>query len=174
MVILPDLAGKSTDPAATLLFDRTGGCQLRFAGRKTAGFKELATERKKREEAEEIRLLYVAATRARERLVIPWFTEKGGRINLLAKGFVPAASRLVEVVDCETLTTRPEAEKPAPRRAAVKQMVDKREAWVEARAVLLARAAKSAAPVSPSKLAGEGELGLRPDEEGGVERERAM
>ena len=175
VVILPDLAGTSSDSGAKLLFDRTGGCALRFASRKTTGFEELDAERKKREEAEEIRLLYVAATRAREHLVIPWFAEKGGRIDLLSRGFAPAASALVEAFDWETLSmTGTEPEKPDAKRNATKQLIDKRKAWTESRSVLLARAVKSAAPVSPSKLAGEVEVGSDFEAEAGVERERAM
>lgn len=175
VVVLPDLAGKSTDSGAKLLFDRAGGCELRFASRKTTGFEELGAEHKKREEAEEIRLLYVAATRARERLVIPWFAEKGGRIDLLGRGFLPTASALVEEIDCDTLTTAStETQKPDPKRDASAQLIDKRKAWAESRAALLARAMKSAAPVSPSKLAGEVEAGLDFEAEPGVERERAM
>jgi ATP-dependent helicase/nuclease subunit A len=175
VVVLPDLAGKSTDSGAKLLFDRAGGCELRFASRKTARFEELDTEREKREEAEEIRLLYVATTRARERLVIPWFAEKGGRIDLLARGFVPAASTLVEAFDWETLTPlSAEKDKPDPRPNAVEQLIEKRKAWAESRAALLARAMKSAAPVSPSKLAGEVAVELQREEEVDVEREQAM
>jgi len=47
------------------VFRRDGGCELRFAGRRTAGFDDADADRKKREEAEEIRLLYVATTRAK-------------------------------------------------------------------------------------------------------------
>jgi ATP-dependent helicase/nuclease subunit A len=175
VVVLPDLAGKSTDSGAKLLFGHAGGCELRFASRKTTGFGELDAERKKREEAEEIRLLYVAATRARERLVIPWFAEKGGRIDLLARGFEPVASALVEAPDWETLTTAStEPERSVPKPDTTSELIDKRRAWSESRVALLARAMKSAAPVSPSKLAGEVGIGSPPDEEVGIERERAM
>ena len=175
VVVLPDLAGKSSDSGAKLLFSRDGGCELRFASRRTDGFDEVDADRKKREEAEEIRLLYVAATRAKERLVIPWFAEKGGRIDLLARGFMPAASALVEAPDVETLTaTLSEAERPVAKTDSVKQLIDKRKAWAVSRAELLVRATKSFTPVSPSKLAGEVEAELREEEPVGLERERAM
>ena len=38
VVVLPDLAGRSSDSGAKLLFRRDGGCELRFASRRTAGF----------------------------------------------------------------------------------------------------------------------------------------
>jgi ATP-dependent exoDNAse (exonuclease V) beta subunit len=53
-------------------------------------------------------------------------------------------------------------------------LIEKRKAWAESRAALLARAMKSAAPVSPSKLAGEVAVELQREEEVDVEREQAM
>ena len=173
VVVLPDLAGRSSDSGAKLLFGRDGGSEVRFAGRRTARFDEVDDEHKKREEAEEIRLLYVATTRAKERLVIPWFAEKGERIDLLAQGFVPAASALVEAPDWASLAVAEvEPEKSKTKRETVRQSIDRRRVWAETRAALLARAAKPLVRVSPSKLAGEAEP--REDEPGGIERERAM
>ncbi len=170
VVVLADLPGKSSDSGAKLLFEPDGGCELRFASRKTAGFGQADTRRKKREEAEEIRLLYVAATRAQKRLVIPWFAEKGGRIDLLARGFVPAAGELVEACDLESL---PAAGVDAKKkRASVQQLIDKRRAWADARSALMARAAKPVARVSPSKLAGEAPP--RKEETDDAGRERAL
>lgn len=173
VVVLPDLAGRSSDSGAKLLFGRDAGCELRFASRRTAGFDQMDTERKKREEAEEIRLLYVATTRAKERLVIPWFAAKGGRLDLLARGFKPEAGPLVEAPDLESLTA-PEVrtEKTETKHGSVNELIGRRRVWVESRAKLLARAAKPLPRLSPSKLAGEAEP--REDEPGGMERERAM
>ena len=170
MVVLPDLAGRSSDSGAKLLFRRDGGCELRFASRRTAGFDDADADRKKREEAEEIRLLYVATTRAKKRLVIPWFAEKGGRIDLLARGFVPATSALVEAPDLELLTAHgAAAKKPDPKRGSSAQLIDKRRVWEISRVELLARAVKSAVRKSPSKLAGESE----PSQEEPINPERA-
>lgn len=173
VVVLADLAGRTTDSGAKLLFKSGGGWELRFAGMRTAGFKEADEEQGKREEAEEIRLLYVAATRAKERLVIPWFAEKGGRIDLLARGFNPLAGPLVEA---------PELDSPGPASLAagktetsaisVGQLADRRRAWQESRASLLVRATRPLARISPSKLAGEAEP--RDDEPAGAERGKAM
>jgi ATP-dependent exoDNAse (exonuclease V) beta subunit len=173
VVVLADLAGRASDSGPKLLFRRDGGCELRFAGRRTAGFDEVDDDHQKREEAEEIRLLYVAATRAKERLVIPWFAAKGGRIDLLARGFEPVASRLVETPDGESLP--PAGSEGAGRetkRDATKELIDRRCLWAASRVSRLARAAKPLARMSPSKLAGEAEP--REAEPGGRERERAM
>ena len=173
VVVLADLAGRSSDTGAKLLFSRDGGRELRFAGMRTAGFDEADEEHGKREEAEEIRLLYVAATRAKERLVIPWFAEKGGRIDLLARGFKPEAGALVEAPDLESLDAAGlEVGKPEARTTSVKQLAGRRREWQESRSKLLARAANPLARVSPSKLAAEAEP--RDDEPAGAEREKAM
>jgi ATP-dependent exoDNAse (exonuclease V) beta subunit len=170
VVVLPDLAGRSSDSGAKLLFRRDGSCELRFASRRTAGFDEADADCEKREEAEEIRLLYVATTRAKKRLVIPWFAEKGGRIDLLARGFVPAASALVEVPDLELLTVKKaETEKTEAKRGSAAQLIDKRHAWEASRVELLARAAGSMLRKSPSKLSAES----GPSEEEPIDTTRA-
>jgi ATP-dependent helicase/nuclease subunit A len=173
VVVLADLAGRSSDSGAKLLFRPDDGAEIRFAGMRTAGFEEADKEHAKREEAEEIRLLYVAATRAKERLVIPWFAEKGGRIDLLARGFTPGPSALVESPDLESLgAADTEAGKAAAATGQVEQLLARRREWQESRAELLERAARPLARVSPSKLAGEEEP--REDEPVGIEREKAM
>jgi ATP-dependent exoDNAse (exonuclease V) beta subunit len=173
VVVLADLAGRSSDAGAKLLFRPDGRWELRFAGMRTAGFDEADQEQGKREEAEEIRLLYVAATRAKERLVIPWFAEKGGRIDLLARGFKPEAGALVEAPDLESLGAwGVEGGKTEARTTPVKQLADRRREWQESRSKLLVRAARPFARVSPSKLATEAEP--RDDEPVGAEREKAM
>ncbi len=173
VVVLPDLAGRGSDTGPKLLFRRDGGCELRFASRRTAGFDKVDDDHRKREEAEEIRLLYVAATRAKERLVIPWFAAKGGRIDLLARGFDPVASPLVETPDWESLPSAgSEVTGPETKRGETGELIDRRRLWADVRARLLARAAKPVMRVSPSKLAGEAEP--REAEPGGLERERAM
>jgi len=173
VVVLADLAGRSSDTGAKLLFDPGGEWEVRFAGMRTAGFDEAGIEHGKREEAEEIRLLYVAATRAKARLVIPWFAEKGGRIDLLARGFKPEAGALVEAPDLESLGAAVvETAITKARTTSVKQVTDRRREWRESRSQLLARAARPLARVRPSKLAVEAES--RDDEPGGADREKAM
>jgi len=173
VVVLADLAGRSSDMGARLLFGHDGEWEVRFAGMRTAGFDDADEEQDKREGAEEIRLLYVAVTRAKERLVIPWFAEKGGRLDLLARGFKPEAGVLVEAPDLESLGTAVvETAKTEARSTSVRQLTDRRREWQESRSTLLTRAAKPVDRVSPSKLATESES--RDDEVAGSEREKAM
>jgi len=77
--------GHGTDHPPSLIVDREGG-QLGFGigkdgeGIETRGFAELKELERRRHDAERIRLLYVAMTRTRDSLVIPWFVnESGGR-----------------------------------------------------------------------------------------------
>jgi ATP-dependent exoDNAse (exonuclease V) beta subunit len=152
------------------LLGRDGHCELRFASRKTLGFDAVDTEQEKRDEAEEIRLLYVAVTRAKERLVIPWFAEKGGRIDLLARGFLPVASALVEVPDLK-FPEMPVVDTET-HSVSVSDLITRRQAWVKSRAELLAGAAQPLARRSPSKLTVKKQTPEEEPVDGG--RERAM
>ena len=167
VVVLADLAGKSSDSGASLVTNRVSQTfELRFASCKTAGFKAGHDEQAVRDEAEEIRLLYVAATRARQRLIVPWFANKGERLDLLARGFQPVASELVEV--CDDGATGPVVNGIDHRRDALAaDLLARRQAWQAERAALLARAVVPAVRVSPSKLAHEAEP-RREEQVGGV------
>ncbi len=168
VVVLADLAGKSGDSGVRFVTNRaTGHVELRFAGCRTASFDDATKEQAKRDEAEEIRLLYVAATRAKERLIIPWFKEHGERLDLL--GIKPEASKLVEMPDLEGRAPgRPTAAKPV----AAAKLIARRRQWQAERTALLARTSQTVMRISPSKLAHEAEP--REEEPTGTFRERAM
>lgn len=154
VVVLADLAGKSSDSGAKWGVNRvTGTHELRFDGCRTAGFDEAVVEQNKREEAEEIRLLYVAATRAKERLVVPVFAKKGERLDLLIRGMESATAH-EEVIAVPGETARIETPTvPSAHRIGPQE----RSAWQQRHAALLARAAQPLARLSPSKLGGESE-----------------
>jgi ATP-dependent exoDNAse (exonuclease V) beta subunit len=152
VVVLADLAGRSH--AGGTKFVVHGDWQLRFAQRRTRGFDEAVALQNRREEAEEIRLLYVAATRAQRRLIIPWFAEKGERLDLLRRGFEPVESRLVEV---DYGVRRLDAALPLATPVARDNFQERRRIWQTEHAALLKRAAQPMARRSPSKLAGEHE-----------------
>lgn len=74
IVVIADLGGQ-TPPASPIVADRAVGTlefRLRKLDVETAGFKEGAEQEKLRRGAEEMRLLYVAATRARDHLILSW------------------------------------------------------------------------------------------------------
>jgi len=152
VVVLADLAGKSSDSGARLI-----ATELRFAKCRTANFDAAKAEQDKRDEAEEIRLLYVGATRARERLVVPVFAKKGERLDLLMRGFEPVAGKLVEVDDGGPRSVVAAAATERTRQSASLHAIADRRAWQQERAALLERVAKPLARVSPSKLGGETE-----------------
>ena len=171
VVVLADLAGKSSDSGVRLVTNRVGQTfELRFAGCKTDGFETGNDEQAVRDEAEEIRLLYVAATRARQRLIVPWFANKGERLDLLARGLEPVASELVEISDGGAPVTVA-MEKDRKRDACATELIARRQAWQAERAELLARATVPAVRLSPSKLGHEAEPA---DELAGLGREQAM
>jgi len=161
VVVLPDLMGSASDSDDRLLVHRDDKrVELRFGGFRTAGFDELNQHQKTREEAEEIRLLYVAATRAQRRLIIPWFAEKGERLDLLRRGFEPKQSELVEIIEVR----QPVADSmkrgiAAGKGRSSKELIAERQAWLAEHDALIARAGKPLARVTPSKLAGEVERG---------------
>ena len=174
VVVLPDLGGRSSDSDDRFLFHRDDGrVELRFSGCRTNGFNELNQHQKVREEAEEIRLLYVAATRAQRRLIIPWIAQKGERLDLLRRGFEPKESELVEVIEAQvTGAASPKVEMTPRSGRAPGELIAQRQAWLAEHQSLIARASKPLARVSPSKLAGEVERGGEETVE--VVREQAL
>ncbi len=74
VVFLGDLAGKKSQTSPLLLVKEKKRMEVKLTGKielKTAGYDEQVLLEKKKTEAEEIRLLYVAATRAKDYLFLP-------------------------------------------------------------------------------------------------------
>jgi ATP-dependent helicase/nuclease subunit A len=154
LVVLADLAGKTRDSGPAMVpGPRRGEFELRFEQCRTDGFDQAVVRQKKRERAEEIRLLYVAATRARERLVITQFCETSERLDLLKPGLDGAPGLPLEVIDPASL---PQGPAPAePRTGDPMELAAQRRVWLESHAALLRRASQPVARTSPSQLAGE-------------------
>jgi ATP-dependent exoDNAse (exonuclease V) beta subunit len=113
-------------------------------------------------------LLYVAATRAKERLVIPVFAEKGERLDILKAGI--ANDRLVvRVCGVRELAAGVVGEngKAAASRRTPDAAIVARRTWAADRAALLERVSRPATQLSPSKLTDE-------EEPTGLVRARAM
>ncbi len=75
VVFLPDLSRRPPSPSPAVLLGPAGlGAKVRFAAgekpRPTAAYEAAQAERERREEEEARRLLYVAVTRARDRLIL--------------------------------------------------------------------------------------------------------
>ena len=85
VVILANLAGQRNRTEDFIPLRLQGSFQISAGPFKTYGFDAAREQEKTRREAEERRLFYVAATRARDQLVIPLFPGKrsGGFLSLL-------------------------------------------------------------------------------------------
>jgi ATP-dependent helicase/nuclease subunit A len=110
----------------------------------TPGYDDVWEVEKGYEKAERLRLLYVAATRARDHLLIPCVAQRGEAGHLLG-GLVralPDDPKLVQEVDADALVAPArDAEKAAcPKAAEVAAAVRERERWATEREELLQRA----------------------------------
>ena len=120
VVILADLGGGTADESTVIADRSTGRVEFRLSERsgvETPGYEEAAVAEKERRRAEEIRLLYVATTRARDHLVVSWPPGK--------RGFFASAMGLAERIGAE-----PGEEPPA----GLGVRVDRGEALPERRA----------------------------------------
>ena len=172
VVMMADLCGESKDRGASLLSN-----ELRFGRFQTLGFAAANARQAQREEAEEIRLLYVAATRAKELLVLPWFVpeKKPGRSRHLKPGLDKNPPGMKDVnmaeLDAEPTVLPPLQVELDAKAKGAKEIARRRE-WLAARAALIERASQPVGRVSPSKLGGETEPSE--DEPSGAVRAAAM
>ncbi len=116
--------------------------EARLGGLVSAGFETARDEERKREEAEERRLLYVACTRARDWFVLPWFPKHGEYTRILASAFDPQTVEGVERVDRARIAQPPIRVQPVRVKlgqpegddhARVKTLLDERAAWIAER-----------------------------------------
>ncbi|MCX6900150.1 MAG: UvrD-helicase domain-containing protein [Verrucomicrobia bacterium] len=108
----------------------------------TLGFDAARDEEQARGDAEERRLLYVACTRARDWLVLPWFSERGEYAKVLRSAFDPKTAADVERVNIADIKrdaskirpVRVELGQPDERnRAPLEKLLAERAAWVAGR-----------------------------------------
>ena len=144
------LAGLNVGPSNKrdpVLFDRNGGQVEVKAGSKevplqTAGFAELLATEKEREEEERVRVMYVAATRARDHLVVSLYRKAKDKYSAAARfaEFMAGAEHLWERFDPPEAaalrpsgaggeTTTPDGDTPAAR----KQWIEERNGIYAAR-----------------------------------------
>ena len=151
-VFLGDLAGKSARVAEIIVNRTSGTPAVRLRGRvtlKTSDYAAEAEMEKQRLEAEEIRLLYVAATRARDYLVIPLVAGNYGYLKLLAPFLDPSrfdqSAPQVVPVQIDVKSKAP-LETSLPRQettSADTGWQQQRSQWLEQRHSLLSQAAAS-------------------------------
>lgn len=116
--------------------------EARLSGLESAGFEAAREEERKRQDAEERRLLYVACTRARDWFVLPWLAKRGEYTKILAEAFDPQTVGGVEQVDrgkmAASATRKPPTQvglgEPDKRQEpAVQKLVLDRAEWLAAR-----------------------------------------
>jgi ATP-dependent exoDNAse (exonuclease V) beta subunit len=153
IVALADLGRWELNRRQTILVDRaTGRLELSLRGLQTAQWDAAARREKARADAEESRLLYVAATRARDWLIVPFFetaNRRGYFTSLLRDDFAAAqieADPSVQRVDRKAIQTprtpRPpvtvQADEPdAQQRGKLARLIAQRDEWIAARQRLL-------------------------------------
>jgi ATP-dependent helicase/nuclease subunit A len=141
---------------------RVGSQAQRFT---TPGFEEAHTREQQHEEAQQKRLLYVAATRARDYLIVPSVGD-GGNV----KGMLAALGEQLQTAhayDTSLIATEiPPAETAAPVSAnAIAAEETRRAAWLADRDELLARAAQGPEVTTVGSFDPLGELGSGVDGE---------
>ena len=152
VVFLGDLAGKSARVSDIIVNRVDNTLAVRLSGRialKTNDYDGEAEMEKKRLEAEEIRLLYVAATRARDYLVIPLVAGDYGYLKILApflgEGTPGNSSPLVVPVEIGAKSKAP-LETSLPRQQAVPSVdiwLERRRQWLEHRSLVMGQATVS-------------------------------
>ena len=119
----------------------TAGRSGHFA---TPGYDDEWEAEKERAEAERLRLLYVAATRARDHLLVPCVMGSENAKSLLAElvGALPYDDRLVEVVDADEIAvpTAPTGPVRVPSADELDGATATRSAWIVQEAELRRRA----------------------------------
>ncbi|PMB42499.1 DNA helicase UvrD [Fischerella thermalis CCMEE 5330] len=114
VVVIPDLARSQPYTSETVYFDPAYGVALKLEDeqgetQKPVLYTCLEHLRKQREEAETLRVLYVALTRARDQLILTATDESGGSLSGLATGLAAAG------ISINTIPFNPElAQAPVP------------------------------------------------------------
>jgi ATP-dependent exoDNAse (exonuclease V) beta subunit len=169
----------------------------------TSDYATVAERERLREAAETVRLLYVAATRAGDMLIIPRMPKEGSYFNLIksalcrdetdphgraaaGEGEGEAQARYGTVWKLSELPPLRGESRPFVRlepcsEACGKTAADERAAWIGARKDLLDHAMRAPLVLAPSRLAGEGtpsvEIAEAPDAPGArgvASRDRAL
>jgi ATP-dependent exoDNAse (exonuclease V) beta subunit len=163
IVILAGLNVTPPNRATPVLWNPDGSFEVRVgpAARRfeSAGWEARAERENALDDAERLRLLYVAATRARDHLLVSLHHKRTDRLDthaaLLCEHGADAPAAVLDLAG----TTTPTTPIPSKDGAPVEEPHD-RDAWIAARARLLARAARPAT-IAATTLAKD-DVGLDP------------
>jgi ATP-dependent helicase/nuclease subunit A len=149
VVIMANLVQKRSFRGGSVL-GREGLLSIRIAGElKNSEFEELRKGERAREEAENARLLYVAATRAGDLLVIPRSRSgKSSYFHLISDGLAEGSRHIenMKLSDLPEIDWRFEPFRKKPRIGGAEDL----EEWLAGRNSLLDRAARCPAIITPS------------------------
>jgi len=158
------LAGLNSPPAHrpdAVLFDREGGKVEVKVGSgdssfQTAGYAEFAELDKVREEEEDVRLMYVAATRARDHLILSLYRNSRGKNSAAAQieKFMDGADHLWERFDPPEVDDRGSPELPIETATPDGDTPASRQQWVEERDMAYAAQSRPVS-VAATRLAQE-------------------
>ena len=119
ILILAGLNSSGTRGPGAVLFDHKGGrIEVKVGSREssfqTAGYEDLAESDKKREQEQDVRLMYVAATRARDHLIVSLYRNSRGKNSPAARfeEFMEGADHLWEPFDSSKVEERPSPDSP--------------------------------------------------------------
>ena len=178
-VVIPDLSRRLPDSTDPVLLDRSSGRVEVSVSSSVAsqGYEQLSEVESSNLQAEYGRLLYVACTRAEERLILPLYWQRSGRrtprnslLSILEStgifepaGDVPCGEQVggVHYVETEPWQSRvslrptPQARVERGENTSCESLLGEREEWQSARERLLSRARSAPSIVSPSALDGK-------------------
>ena len=123
----------------------------------TSDYAANAENEKLREMAETVRLLYVAATRAGDMLIVPRIPKTGSYYDLIKAHLDPATTASLTLSALPPLRgeSRPFVKFEEPAKGTKDTAAALRAAWIDARKSLLERARRSPGFLAPSRLAAE-------------------
>ena len=140
ILVLAGLNADRTQGPDSVLFDRESGkVEVRVGSKdssfQTPGYTDLAELDKQRAEDEGVRLMYVAATRARDHLVVSMYRKKGDAKSAAAriKGYMDGADHLWEPFDPPALDESSFAEPSTETETDEGDTPAARQQWVQER-----------------------------------------
>jgi ATP-dependent exoDNAse (exonuclease V) beta subunit len=156
VVILANLV-QSRRYSSRILVDRGVHVSFKLGLLETSDHAELAEAEKERDAAETVRLLYVAATRAGDRLVIPRVPGGGTYFDLIEGCLDSEHVAPMSLSDLPPLrgASRPIVGFREPSSAEKKRSAAERAAWLAARERLIERATRAPLVLAPSRMAEE-------------------
>ncbi|MCY4529874.1 MAG: PD-(D/E)XK nuclease family protein, partial [Chloroflexi bacterium] len=149
ILILAGLNSAPTHRPGPVLFDREGGkVEVKVGSRdlsfQTAGYAEVSELDKEREEEEDVRVMYVAATRARDHLIVSLYRNKRGSTSPAARieQFMDGADNLWESLVPSAEADQGLIEQPGETGALDDDTSSARRQWEEERAVVYAASSR--------------------------------